>query len=90
MPAFLASSLSIAGIVSTAGVSMFPFILPSSFDPSVSLTVWNASSSRATLLIMLFAVVILLPIVLIYTAFIYRVLSGKVTQQQIEADHTSY
>jgi cytochrome d ubiquinol oxidase subunit II len=90
MPAFLSSSLSIVGIVSTAGVSMFPFILPSSFDPSASLTVWDSSSSRATLLIMLFAVISLLPIVLIYTAFIYRILRGKVTQQQIEADHTSY
>ena len=88
--AFLASGLSVVGVVATAGLSMFPFILPSSFDPASSLTVWDASSSRATLLIMLVAVVVLLPIVVAYTAFVYRVLRGKVTEQQVEADHLSY
>jgi cytochrome d ubiquinol oxidase subunit II len=38
---------------STVGLSMFPFILPSSIDPRSSLTVWNASSSHMTLFIML-------------------------------------
>jgi cytochrome d ubiquinol oxidase subunit II len=88
--AFLASSVSVFGVVATAGVSMFPFILPSSFDPVSSLTVWDASSSRTTLLIMLIMVVMLLPVVLGYTAFIYRVLRGKVTERQVEADHHSY
>jgi cytochrome d ubiquinol oxidase subunit II len=90
VPAFLASGLSILGVIATAGLSMFPFILPSSIDPTSSLTVWDASSSRATLLIMLIAVGIFLPIVLAYTAFIYRVLRGKVTEQQVNADPISY
>ena len=88
--AFLASAVSVFGVVATAGVSMFPFILPSSFNPASSLTVWDASSSRTTLLIMLIAVVLFLPVVLAYTAFIYRVLHGKVTEQQVEADDLSY
>ena len=88
--AFLASGLSVFGVVATAGLSMFPFILPSSFDPASSLTVWDASSSRTTLLIMLVAVILFLPIVLAYTAFIYRVLRGRVTEQQVKADHHSY
>jgi cytochrome d ubiquinol oxidase subunit II len=88
--AFLASSVAVFGVVATAGVSMFPFILPSSFDPAGSLTVWDASSSRTTLLIMLIAVILLLPIVLAYTAFIYRVMRGKVTERRVEADHLSY
>jgi cytochrome d ubiquinol oxidase subunit II len=88
--ALLASSVAVFGVVATAGVSMFPFILPSSFDPASSLTVWDASSSRTTLLIMLIAVVLFLPIVLVYTAFIYHVLRGKVTERQVEADHFSY
>ena len=90
LPAFLASAASVGGIVATAGVSMFPFILPSSLDPASSLTVWDASSSRATLLIMLVATAILLPIVLAYTAFVYRVLRGRVTADQVEADPMSY
>ena len=88
--AFLASCIAVFGVVATAGVSMFPFILPSSFNPASSLTVWDASSSRTTLLIMLIAVVLFLPIVLAYTAFVYRVLRGKVTEQQVEADDLSY
>ena len=88
--AFIASSLAVFGVVATAGVSMFPFILPSSFDPGSSLTVWDSSSSRTTLLIMLIAVVLLLPVVLAYTAFIYRVLRGKVTEREVEAEHMSY
>ena len=49
----LSSELAIVGIISTVGVSMFPFILPSSLDPRASLTVWDSSSSHLTLFIML-------------------------------------
>ncbi|MGB8841999.1 MAG: cytochrome d ubiquinol oxidase subunit II [Aliidongia sp.] len=90
IPAFLASSLSVFGVVATAGVSMFPFILPSSLAPASSLTVWDASSSRTTLFIMLTATILILPIVLAYTAFIYRVMRGKVTERQIETNPLSY
>jgi cytochrome d ubiquinol oxidase subunit II len=88
--AVLASALGIFGVVATAGLSMFPFILPSSLDPVSSLTVWDASSSRATLLNMLIATVLLLPIILAYTAFIFRVLRGRVSEKDVEADHASY
>jgi cytochrome bd ubiquinol oxidase subunit II len=88
--AFLASSASLFGVISTVGLAMFPFILPSSFDPVSSLTVWDASSSRTTLLIMLVAVILFLPVVLAYTAFIYRVLRGKVTERSVGADNQSY
>ena len=64
---------------------MFPFILPSSVDASSSLTVWNASSSHRTLFIMPVVTVIFLPIVLAYTAWVYRVLWGRVTSQDIAA-----
>ena len=76
--AFLASSVSIAGIIATAGLAMFPFLLPSSSSPNASLTVWDASSSRVTLFIMLLATLIFLPIVLLYTAWVIRVLRGRV------------
>jgi len=88
--AFLASAISVFGVIATAGLSMFPFILPSSFAPASSLTVWDASSSRTTLLIMLVAVIVFLPVVLAYTAFVYRVLRGRVTERQVEANHHSY
>ena len=88
--AVLFSGLSVAGVVATAGVSMFPFILPSSLAPAMSLTVWDASSSRATLLLMLVATLLFMPIILLYTAFVYRVLRGRVSAGQIEGETNSY
>lgn len=77
--ALIASGVAVAGVIATAGLSTFPFLLPSSLDPNASLTVWDASSSRTTLLIMLFAVALFPPLVLAYTAFVYRVLRGRAT-----------
>ncbi|MBS0297095.1 MAG: cytochrome d ubiquinol oxidase subunit II [Proteobacteria bacterium] len=82
--AWFTSALSIAGIVATAGVSLFPFLLPSSLDPRSSLTVWDASSSALTLAIMTVATIVFLPIVLAYTAWVYRVLRGPVTTADVE------
>lgn len=83
---FIASSLSVFGIVATAGVSMFPFLLPSTLQPGASLTVWDASSSQLTLFVMLLATLIFLPVVLAYTGWVYRVLRGRITPTQIEAN----
>jgi cytochrome d ubiquinol oxidase subunit II len=57
--------------------------MPSSTHPNQGLTIWDASSSRRTLGIMLVAVVILLPIVLVYTAWVFRVLRGRITLEEI-------
>ncbi len=86
LPAFLASGISVAGIVATAGISLFPFLLPSSIDPRSSLTVWDASSSPATLFIMLVATVIFLPIVILYTGWVFRVMRGPVTAEAVERE----
>ena len=88
--AFILSSLSIGSLIATVGVSMFPFILPSSTHPKHSLMVWDSSSSQTTLFIMLIATVIFLPIVLAYTAWVYRVLRGKVTEKTLKEQTTSY
>ena len=89
--AWVTSALAIAGVIATAGVSLFPFLLPSSLDPVSSLMVWDASSSAMTLLVMTVATLIFLPIVLAYTAWVYRVLRGPVTAADIDADpHISY
>ncbi|MBY5838383.1 cytochrome d ubiquinol oxidase subunit II (plasmid) [Rhizobium leguminosarum] len=79
----LFSKVAIFGIISTVGLSMFPFILPSSLDPRSSLTVWDASSSHMTLFIMLVVTVIFLPIILAYTAWVYKVLWGKVDEKSV-------
>lgn len=79
----LFSEMSIFGIISTVGVSMFPFILPSSLDPRSSLTVWDASSSHLTLFIMLVVTLIFLPIIVLYTSWVYKVLWGKVDEKMV-------
>jgi len=79
----LASGVSIFGIISTAGLSMFPFILPSSVDPGSSLTVWDTASSHATLFNMLVATAIFLPIIAIYTSWVYRIVWGKVVEEDV-------
>lgn len=81
--AFAGSSTAIAGVIATTGLSMFPFILPSTADARSSLTLWNSSSSATTLFIMLVTTVVFLPIVLAYTAWVYKVLWGRTTAEAI-------
>lgn len=82
--AFIFSAVGVFGIIATAGVSMFPFLMPSDIAPGASLTVWDASSSRLTLFVMLVVTLMLLPIVLIYTAIVFRALRGTVTTSMVE------
>lgn len=83
--AFVASGLAVSGVILTAGFSLFPFLLTSSSHAASSLTVWDSSSSRLTLFIMLIAVVVFLPIVLAYTAWVYRVLRGTITLAHVRS-----
>ena len=81
---FIFSGISVFGIVSIAGLMMFPFIFPSSSHPGHSLTVFDASSSKLTLFVMLIAAAIFVPIVLAYTSWVYHVLRGKITEKDIQ------
>jgi cytochrome d ubiquinol oxidase subunit II len=88
---FITSGLCVASIIGTAGVSLFPFMLPSASTPSDSLIVWDTSSSLLTLQIMLFATAIFLPLIIIYTSWVYYMLRGPVTLATIARDdHTAY
>jgi cytochrome d ubiquinol oxidase subunit II len=89
--AFISSSLTLAAVILTAGVSMFPFLIPSSSVMNSSLTIWDASSSLATLKIMFWVTLIFLPIVITYTTWVFRILRGKITLEHIhQNDHTAY
>jgi cytochrome d ubiquinol oxidase subunit II len=89
--AFIASSVMLSGVIFTAGFAMFPFIMPSSSDPRSSLTIWDSVSSYKTLQIMFWVVVVFLPIILVYTSWVYRVLRGKITVETIRAnEHNVY
>jgi cytochrome d ubiquinol oxidase subunit II len=90
LAAFAASAATIGATILSAGLALFPFLLPSSLDPGSGLTIWDASSSKTTLGLMLLAVVVLLPIVLAYTAWVYRVLRGRVSLEHIRSSHGMY
>jgi len=87
----LASKLSIIGIIASVGLTMFPFLLPSTLDPRSSLTVWDSSSSHLTLFVMLVSAVIFMPLILMYTAWVYKILWGKVSEDDVKnSGHTLY
>ena len=89
--AFLFSALALAGIIATAGVSMFPFVMPSSLSPNSSLTLWDAASSHLTLNVMAIAAFIFIPIILAYTLWCYRSLWAKISVDYIQKnDYSSY
>lgn len=90
MAAFIASGTSIASVILTVGFAIFPFLLPSSSMPAAGLTLWDASSSRLTLWIMLLATIVFLPLILVYTSWVYRVLRGKVTDASIADTPNAY
>lgn len=89
--AFVASALAMAGIIGTAGVALFPFVMPSSSDPRSSLTVWDSVSSHLTLELMFWATLIFMPLIIVYTSWAYKVMAGKVTEEFITAhDKAAY
>jgi cytochrome d ubiquinol oxidase subunit II len=89
--AFVLSAAALAGTILTAGFAMFPFVMPSSTFPNASLTAYDAVSSHRTLNLMFVAVALFLPVVLLYTSWVYRVLRGKVTEKRIrEETHSAY
>ncbi|MCX0501860.1 cytochrome d ubiquinol oxidase subunit II [Erwinia billingiae] len=89
--AFVFSSLTLACVILTAGVAMFPFIMPSSTMPNMSLTMWDSTSSLLTLKIMTVAAMIFVPIILAYTTWCYYKMFGRLTKEQIENNtHSLY
>jgi len=77
--AFASSSVTIATMVGLVALALFPDVVPASNDPSLSLTIYNASSSPRTLTIGLIFAGIGLPFVLAYTGVVYWTFRGKVT-----------
>ncbi|UDF04282.1 cytochrome d ubiquinol oxidase subunit II [Asticcacaulis sp. AND118] len=88
--AFIGSSVAVLGIIGSVGLSMFPVILPSTVDVHSSLLVWNASSSHSTLFTMLVVTVVFLPIVLLYTAWVYKVLFGRIEVKALKTNPDLY
>ncbi len=87
--AFICSSLANAGVIFTAGFAMFPFIMPSSIMPGHSLTMWDSTSSELTLTLMTGVAVIMVPIILGYTAWCYYKMFGRLNNKFVEDNNNS-
>ena len=59
-------------------------------DKHSSLLVWTASSSHLTLFIMLLVTLVFLPIVLLYTAWVYKVLFGRISTEHLKTNPDLY
>ncbi len=89
--AFLFSSLTLACIILTAGIAMFPFIMPSSTVLNAGLTMWDATSSQLTLNLMTYVALVFVPIILAYSAWCYWKMFGRITKEHIESNtHSLY
>lgn len=73
LPAFGSSALTILGIVLTGVIGLYPSLIPSSLDPSASLTIFNTASSPYTLSIMTVVALVFVPVVIAYQVWIYRI-----------------
>jgi cytochrome d ubiquinol oxidase subunit II len=76
--AFLFSSGIIALLCLMLAAVLYPNLVLSSLSPDFHLDIYRAASSTKTLIIMLAIVLMALPLVLIYTVWMYRIFHGEV------------
>ena len=88
--AWLCSALFIIGVTFFGVLGMFPGIIISSLDPAFSVTAFNAASSPLTLKIMLGVTLCLVPVVIVYQAWVYYAFSEKVTPETLANDDHAY
>lgn len=84
--ALLASAIACVAMLCSVAIALFPFVLPSSLDAVSSLTLWDSTSSYKTLAIMFGLVLVLMPVNLGYTGWVYRVVRGKLDRARIKRD----
>jgi cytochrome d ubiquinol oxidase subunit II len=87
--AFFASSLTQVGVILTFGAALFPFVMPSSLAPNMSLTMWDATASEMSLTVMTFVAMLFIPIILAYTSWTYYKMRGRLSREYIEQNKTS-
>ena len=82
--AFFFSVLTMAGVIITAAISMFPFVMPSSTHPAQSLLMWDATSSELTLTLMFYLALVFVSISLLYTIWSYYKMFGRLDESFVE------
>jgi cytochrome d ubiquinol oxidase subunit II len=85
LAAFFSSALTVAFMLITLAMNLYPHIVCSNINPLYSLTVHIAASSARSLTIMLILAAIGVPIIAVYTSFVFWTFKGKV-----KLDENSY
>ncbi|MBT0665773.1 cytochrome d ubiquinol oxidase subunit II [Geobacter pelophilus] len=88
--AFLFSCLTIVFVVFTGVTGLFPNLIPSSLDPASNLTIFNSSSSLLTLQIMTVVALIMVPTVICYKIWVYRIFRAPVRAEDVLTDPHAY
>ena len=78
--AFIATGITIAGLVARIFLAMYPRVLVSSVAPRFDLTIANASSQHYTLMVMTIVALIFTPIVLAYQAWSFWIFRSRVSR----------
>ncbi|MFA7267007.1 MAG: cytochrome d ubiquinol oxidase subunit II [Candidatus Nanopelagicales bacterium] len=81
--AFILSAATLVGAVAFLFWVLFPNVFPASNDPSLSLTIYNASSTEYTLQVMTIVALIFTPVVLIYQAWTYWIFRKRISADVI-------
>ncbi|MDR3358482.1 MAG: cytochrome d ubiquinol oxidase subunit II [Desulfovibrio sp.] len=85
--AWACSGLFIIGVTFFGVMGMFPGMIISSLDPDATITAFNGASSQLTLKIMLGVALVMVPIVLLYQFWMYRLFSKPVTSRDLQDEH---
>ena len=88
--AFICSCLTIVFVVFTGVAGLFPNLLPSNIDPASNLTIYNSSSSLITLKLMTVVALIVVPTVIAYKIWVYRIFRAPVTSEEVLGDKHAY
>jgi cytochrome d ubiquinol oxidase subunit II len=76
--AFISSCLNVICLLALYAIGTYPNVIRAVNDPSLSLTIYNSSSSAKTLEILFLIALIGVPLVISYTIAIYSIFRGKV------------
>jgi len=78
LAAFLGSAVFLVFMLVSVVFGLYPLVLPATGDPSLSLTIYNASGPPYAMWVALFWWIPGMILVSIYTTFVYRQMRGKV------------
>jgi cytochrome bd ubiquinol oxidase subunit II len=90
LAAFAASCVTVLFVTFTGVAGLFPSLIPSSIDPAYSLTIYNSSSSQYTLVIMTAVAFVLVPVIIAYKIWVYRVFRAPVEEKDVLSNAESY